>query len=839
VFAPLRVRLLKHRVPLAVLGIFLAGLVAGRWGYGDARRDLLTELTREAERCAAAFDAAELAQLAGTPAEVGTPAYEAIKHRLTRFQSVDASVRFTYVFRRLPDGVGVIFLADSEPAGSPHISLPGDVYEPAAQSPGLQETLRTGRPATEGPLADEFGTWVTGYAAIPASDGTVREVLGLDISARSWHRRLWGAGLQTAVYVWILFGLPLAGYVFTRRQQEQNEVIRNLSEAMEQSHSAVMIVDLQSRIEYLNAGLSRQIGYPRRELIGRPWRNYQSPAMAPEMAAELVTTVRAGQTWSGEWMNLRRDGSFYPVRGTVTPVKRRNGELACFVAVFDDMTEVKRNEAVLREALVRAEAGDRAKSQFLATMSHEVRTPLNGIVGFTNLLLETPLSAEQQEYLQTIRLSAEAIIGLTSDMLDFARIESGKFKLDLQPCNPRECLEDALDLLAARAAEKKLELLHHVDATVPAAVVSDPGRLRQVLINLIGNAVKFTDRGEVEVTLSARALAAGEGAGAESGGPVWELQFSVRDTGLGIAAEQQAQLFKPFSQIESSSTRRFGGTGLGLAICRNLVQLMGGQITLESTPGTGSTFSFTVRVTEVESEFSVTPASLAGLRLAVAGPSASLRRELLRLGGEWGAEVIDAVEAELPALTWDVALIDLDLAGATRLAALPEARTGLPRDKVIGLVPLVLPASIRSALRTHFRILVNKPVHHDALRSQMLAPVPARDPVGETPVKVEDNLALRVLLVEDNPVNQRLMQRVLTNLGCQWAVADNGRLALEELARADYDIVLMDLHMPEMDGMTAIAEIRRGAAGCGSRRSRPMRAMTNANARRRPGPTII
>lgn len=216
---------------------------------------------------------------------------------------------------------------------------------------------------------------------------------------------------------------------------------------------------------------------------------------------------------------------FYPVWGSVTPVKRHTGELACFVAVFEDMRAVKENEAVLREALERAEAGDRAKSQFLATMSHEVRKPLNGIVGFTSLLLDTSLSDEQKEYLQTIHLSAEAMIQLTSDMLDFARIESGKFKLDPQPCDPCECLEDALDLLAARAAEKKLELLHWVEEGVPPVIVTDAGRLRQVLINLIGNAVKFTEAGEVEVTLSARRLEAD-----------WELQFSVRDTGPGISA---------------------------------------------------------------------------------------------------------------------------------------------------------------------------------------------------------------------------------------------------------------------------------------------------------------
>jgi PAS domain S-box-containing protein len=453
------------------------------------------------------------------------------------------------------------------------------------------------------------------------------------------------------------------------------------------------------------------LGYARRELIARPWRDFKSPHLPDQTLGELVGTVRAGGTWSGEWLQLRRDGSSYPVRASISPVKRRNGELACFVAVFEDMTAVKQNEDVLREALGRAEAGDRAKSQFLATMSHEVRTPLNGIVGFTNLLLDTPLSEEQKEYLQTIHLSAEAMIQLTSDMLDFARIESGKFRLELQPCDPRECLEDALDLLTGRAAEKNLELLHWVEDDVPAQVRTDPGRLRQVLTNLIGNAVKFTASGEVEVTLATRSV-----------GADWELDFMVRDTGPGIAPEQQQLLFKPFTQIDSASTRQHGGTGLGLAICRNLVQMMGGRISVESRPGEGSTFRFTISAAGVEgAEPTARPAELAGVRLAIAGPAGALRHELARLGRRWGALVTEVALENLPAHAWDVALVKLDLASAQEFASGDE-RPGYPREKLIGLVPLVLPAAIRTALHRHFRLLVNKPVHHQALHALLGGP---------------------------------------------------------------------------------------------------------------------
>jgi PAS domain S-box-containing protein len=808
----MRHRLRKYRIPLALLGIALVALAAGRWGHENVRQGMLAELRRDATAFAAAFNPEELGQLAGTHADAGTPAYTVLKQRLMRLRAVDPKIRFAYIFRQVAETNRVIFLADSEPPDSPEISLPGDDYTEAAQSPGLQEILRTGRPTTEGPLKDEFGAWVTGYATLAGKPGGAKEVLGLDVAALDWQRRLWGGGLQSIIYVLILLGLPLAGYVIMSRQLEQNKIIRNLFEAMEQSPSAVMILDLGEHIEFANAGFCRQTGHARRELIGRPWRDIRASDMPAELSAELGPTVRAGRVWTGEWLERRRDGSRYPVRCSVTPVQHRTGEIACFVAVFEDMAAIRHNEAVLRESLGRAEAGDHAKGQFLAMMSHEVRTPLNGIVGFTNLLMETPLTAEQLEYMQTIHQSAESLIQLTSDILDFARIESGKFKLEPERCDPRACLEDALDLLATRAADKGLELLHWADEDVPLAVWADTGRLRQVLINLINNAVKFTDTGRIEVTLSARRLAAsGETV------PEWELQFTVRDTGPGIAADQQKLLFKPFTQGDNATTRRHGGTGLGLAISRNLVQLMGGHISLESTPGQGAAFIFTVQAPAVPDGAALSPACVAGLRLGVAAADSGLRRELVRLGEAWGATVIATTMAELPAQAWEVALVDLNLVTAGQLAVQLKPRVGFPREKVIGLVPLALPPAIRTALQVHFRQLINKPVHHQELRAMLVAQAAAAATEPARPARparpATGHFDLQVLLVEDNPVNQRLMQRVLTKLGCEWELAANGQLAIEALARRNFDTVLMDLHMPEMDGPTAIAHIRQGGAG--------------------------
>ncbi len=799
-------------ITLAIALIVAAGLAAGWWGLRREESLIRADLILDATHCSVGFDPTELRLLAGARADLKSEVYTRVKNRLRRFHRVDPRIKFIYIFRHLPAKNKVIFLADSADPGASDESLPGDDYPEAPQSPGLQSIILDGQAVTEGPLRDSYGVWVTGYTLIGPvpPPGAPRDILGVDIAAADWKRQIWTAAAIASVLVWMLLGLPLAWLITLRRLLEQREAIRNLSEAMEQSHSAVMITDLHSCIEYANAGLCRQTGYARRELLGHGWREFLAPETPPELIASLVTTVRAGRPWHGEWMNRRKDGTMYPVRGAVSPVTGRAGELTCFVAVFEDMTEIKHTEAMLREAKERAEAGDRAKGHFLATMSHEVRTPLNGIVGFTSLLLETTLTPDQLEYVETIRTSSETLIQLTGDILDYARIESGKLKLEPQSCHVRECIEDALDLIAGKAAARNLELLHWVDDSVPPVVLVDAARLRQVLVNLINNAVKFTNGGEIEV--HARAEKVPAMAEAPEG---WLLTFTVRDTGIGIAPEDHTRLFKPFSQLDGTSTRRYGGTGLGLAISKNIVELMGGSITFASEPGRGTTFTFTIR-TEASGPLADSGPPFVPLppfRLAVAAPAGPLRAELAKLGVRFGAQVVETTPATLSAAPdWDVAVMVVDEALVAELAVLPEARPGLPAERIIGVVPLSLPTAQRAALRPHFRLLLSKPVHHETLRDLLTgAPSEAAAAPGQAA------LNLRVLLVEDNRVNQRLIQKVLGNLGCQTALAENGRVGLEELVRARHDVVLMDLHMPEMDGLTSIAQIRSGAAGAEAR----------------------
>ncbi len=801
----------KLKIAAACVAIALAGAAVGFWNCRAREAEMTEQLVRVATRATVAFDGNELRRLAESRTNPAASAPRTVKARLQRFKAIDPRVRSIYIFQPDPESGRVLLLADSGESETDDQTLPGSASNHAVRAAVWQAVQRTGEAAMLGPITDESGNWVATFAVIESPAGSVRgptTLLGLEGDASGWNATLAQAWFQGAFYTWILLGLPLTAWLVVRRQHEQREVIRNLSEAMEQSHSAIMIVDLGSRIEYANRGLCQQMGYSRRELIGRPWRDFHVPQTTEAMLSDLVATVRSGRPWEGEWFNQRKDGSVFPVRGVVTPVKHRDGTLACFVAVFDDVTETKGREAELREARDAALAGDRAKGQFLATMSHEVRTPLNGIVGFTSLLLETPLTPEQREYVQTIRMSTEALIQLTGDILDFARIESGKLKLDPLACDPRECVEDALDLLAAKAAEKHVELLHRVGADVPAAVVTDGGRLRQVLVNLVGNAVKFTERGVVEVSVTIASPDRLPKAAAQLQPDEVLLQFTVRDTGIGIAPEHHTKLFRPFTQVDESTTRRYGGTGLGLAICRNLVELMGGTIAVASEVGAGAAFTFTIRANAAAPH---APArDLTGLRLGLAVRPGPLRAELAELLRSWHAEVIEVDDGgHLAPEQCDVALVEAchDIA---RDLAQQAPHGGLPVERTFGLVPISLSNELRTALRVHFRLLINKPVHHDALFA-LLSGSRANSALAAP----HTHFGLRVLVVEDNPMNQRLVHRVLENLGCTSKLVNNGREALTQLAEHanDFDVVLLDLHMPEMDGLAALREIRAGRAG--------------------------
>ncbi|HZR83698.1 MAG TPA: ATP-binding protein [Candidatus Binatia bacterium] len=473
-------------------------------------------------------------------------------------------------------------------------------------------------------------------------------------------------------------------------------------------------------------------------------------------------------------------------------------------------------------ARLSAEEANRAKSEFLANMSHEIRTPMNAVIGMSWLLLETPLTRSQRDFATTIRASGDALLAIINDILDYSKMEAGRIELECRPLDPRTCVEEAVDLVALRAADKGLQLTALVDDGVPAAIVGDVTRLRQVLTNLLSNAVKFTDRGEIGVAVAARAIAAGE----------HQLHFAVRDTGIGIAPERIAELFQPFSQVDSSATRRHGGTGLGLAISKRFVSLMGGALWVESAPGAGSTFHFTLRATAAPGASALADAErLADRRVLVVCAHDATRFALVGHAHALGMTARAASDAATAVAwldggdTFDAAILDADLAAGARrdgalVRRLENARRG--GDGPVPVLALAEPPALRPAkpvrLRDDAPDLLSKPVKRARLAEMLVAACAGKRAAGfeaaragstaRSAAALAERAPLEILLAEDNEVNQKVAIRILERMGYRADVVVNGHEVLSALERKRYDLVLMDVQMPEMDGIEATRRAR-------------------------------
>ena len=623
------------------------------------------------------------------------------------------------------------------------------------------------------------------------------------------------------LYVFLLLAVRRAERLMQDQQNALNDSNRRLNllgRVVEQSKDAIMTRDLDGAITSWNDGAESIFGFSKAEAIGKTMRSLKIKECNDEQWQIQLGALRAGADQQTRGWHQTKSGQRVHIVSSVGPLHDDSGKLIGDIAMSHDTPWLKRAQEELRRATDKAESAARAKDEFLANMSHEIRTPMNGIIGMTNLALETKLDAEQRDYLTTVKYSADALLQIINDILDFSKIEAGKLGIENIPFALRLSLEQTVRAVAIRAHEKRLELICAVDNDVPDEVIGDPLRLRQIVLNLLGNAIKFTAEGEVEIRVSAVAVTKKS----------MQLRFSVRDTGIGIPLDKQDAIFNAFEQADTSTTRQYGGTGLGLSITRKLVSLMNGTIQVNSAPGNGSTFEFFLslgrQTAPVASnpEVAPLPASCLAQPVLVLDDNARCRELLCDYVRSLNMMPIECDSSAAGLAHWITAkaagkpfrllIVDGNLPGAIEFAKSSED-DAMPPAVIVLADTTQAHAVARSFKNPAVRMLL-KPVAPSTLRETISVLFdPALHQIArESPSPLQKSIVqsrqLEVLLVEDNAVNRKLASRLLERLGHRVSEAHDGSQAVAITGSRQFDVVLMDMQMPVMDGLEATRTIR-------------------------------